>query len=335
MVELIRSGPEMLLLETDQETVVVEALKEWAILGPCEMKDTFEHAGEEHTLLIFTRVGEVLKDTRGQKNTLVVEGSAAEILAQLMNGGASDVIRKTRIVARIILMRTMGDVEASFDAIQADYGGEERSLTDILTQEEEKGVVVALTEQSLNRQVTLNDIHEEKCLFLHEDYYRIYKNLRADALKFLNIGLGNRDWNEFEIRIYDIYGAFALHYERLLHVLTSLEAGIVLGASWGKDYPRVLLAIDIYRVRLFTFRDPAVIKSILLGLEVLEDGTRIIDLDLFKNRKKIYWQDLFRGKRDSRTEIALEQRRRILEKLSDEDLEELKRLEQKILKTRE
>ncbi|MHB1393884.1 MAG: hypothetical protein ACYCYE_12585 [Clostridia bacterium] len=39
-----------------------------------------------------------------------------------------------------------------------------------------------------------------------------------------------------------------------------LELGIILGESWGKDNPRPMMSVEVYRVRFFTFHNPIYIK---------------------------------------------------------------------------
>jgi hypothetical protein len=107
-----------------------------------------------------------------------------------------------------------------------------------------------------------------------------------------------------------------------------------LGASWGKDYPRPMLAIEIYRVRFFTYYDPIYIKKILLGLEYLDNGTRIVDYDLFYKRKKLYWAETVEKGAGERHLIAAKYRKEILSKLSAAQTEKLHEIEQDILASR-
>ena len=99
-----------------------------------------------------------------------------------------------------------------------------------------------------------------------------------------------------EIRIYDKYGAYNLHYNRMIEVFDDLDIGLVLGESWSKDYPKALLSVQIYRVRFFTFKEADELKRILLGLEYLRDGTRVVDYDVYCKNKKVGWVDLLKRK---------------------------------------
>jgi hypothetical protein len=181
--------------------------------------------------------------------------------------------------------------------------------------------------------MSLNDIYE-KVLFMEERYYPLLKSLRSHALKYLNMGIANKDWYEIEIRIFDRYSAYKLHYERLLNVIENLELGIILGESWGKDHPRPMMLVEVYRVRFFTFYSPVYIKRILLGMEYLEDGTRIIDYDIYYNRKKLDWTETVESGIKSRHLLGIKYREEILSKLSEPEKGKMHMLEESILHTR-
>jgi hypothetical protein len=74
-----------------------------------------------------------------------------------------------------------------------------------------------------------------------------------------------------------------------------------------------------------------------MGLEYLDDGTRICGLDLLSNHKKIEWTEVVdkETKGFGRVELALKYRREILNKLNEKDFARIKRYEDEILNTRE
>lgn len=334
MVELIRNGAGIILVVTEHEDILREHFAKDAIGGKYSLNEAFGIAGEENTVLVFTpdetRRGE---DTEGE-HAMILRGEPADILSRLINDDLTKLVRKTEIMTRSIILRAMGDLEKVFQELKEEYHGVEGRIIDFLHNEYDHGVVIAITEKSLNKQVGLQDFYQDKCLLVDTDYYTLFKDLRANALKYLNTGIGNTDWYELEIKIYDVFGEFNLHLDRLIHVLTDLEVGIILGQTWSKDYPKMLMSVDVYRVRFFTFYPPKKIKRILLGLEHLEDGTRIVDYDLFHNRKKISWREAVTERRLERAEASVKYRQEILESLSPEGVKELLDLEEKILETR-
>ncbi|MHB1393885.1 MAG: hypothetical protein ACYCYE_12590 [Clostridia bacterium] len=69
-------------------------------------------------------------------------------------------------------------------------------------------------------------------------------------------------------------------------------------------------------------------------MELLDDGTRIVDYDLYYNRKKINWSDAADEGIRLRHLIGIKYRGEILSKLSDKEITELNEMEDRILATR-
>jgi len=334
MVELLRTGPGILLIDSQEEDRLRAYFSGDSVQGPLSLMDAFSFATEGETIVLLASSDEKVLKGSDEKNALVLSDEPTVILAGLINSGLACAITRTRIVSRTIIMRTMGDMEKVFDELQENYRGTEGSLMEFINSNLEQGVIIALTDKSLNRQVTLGDIYMEKCLLVNENYFTIYKELRSNALKYLNSGLKNKIWYEMDIRIYDMYGAFQLHFDRLMNVLTELEMGIVLGSTWTKDYPKMLLAVDVYSVRFFTFYEPKYIKKILLGMEYVDDGTRIVDYDLYMGRKKISWRDLTKDKKMTRDALGLHFRKETMSNLTHQEVKKIHEMEEKVMESR-
>jgi hypothetical protein len=336
MVELIRNGSGIVLVVTGHEDRLLEYFGKDALGGRYTLNEAFGKAGEENTILVFAEdeAEERIEEAVEGKHAIILNGSPADVLSRFINDDLVKLVKKTEIMNRSIIIRAIGDLDKVFQELKEDYNGTEGNILDFLHHDYDQGVIIALTDKSLNKQVELQDFYQNKCLLVDSDYYSVFKDLRANALKYLNTGIGNCDWYELEIKIYDVFGEFKLHLERLIHVLTDLEVGIILGQTWSKDYPKMLMSVDVYRVRFFTFYLPEKIKRILLGLEHLEDGTRIVDYDLFHNRKKISWRQAVTERRLERSEASNRYREEILAGLSPEGVQELLELEAKILETR-
>ncbi|MGE5676775.1 MAG: hypothetical protein ACM3ZR_01845 [Pseudomonadota bacterium] len=334
MLSLIRGGPKILLFESEN----AEELKKYFInekgAYKNDFEDVFENAGEEHTIIFFVdRITEVVDLDRTDGALLIAEEPDV-VLCSLLNDNRGSLVRRSRIATRIILLRVMGDMEKVIEEVKKDYECVEGNVIDILNTQNEKGTVIVLTEKPLHRNISFKRDVYKKALFIREKYTPLMRELRSHALKYLNSGLGNKDWYEMEIRIFDRYSEYKLHYERLLNIVEWLELGIILGESWGKDYPRPMMSVEIYRVRFFTYYDPIYIKKMLLGLELLDDGTRIVDYDLYFNRKKLNWSDAADEGIKLRHLIGVKYRGEILSKLNGEEITELHEMENRILATR-
>jgi len=334
MVELLRTGPGIVLIETHEKEKLQKFYGVSPSLGMFSLEDAFSTATEGETIVLITPDDRKVLRSSEDRNAVILPDEPSVILSNLISSGMSSFVNKTKIVSRTIIMRTMGDMERVFDELQEDYHGIEGSIMEFINSNLEQGVIIALTDKSLNRQVTLGDIYMEKCLLINVNYFTIFKELRSNALKYLNSGLGNKVWYEMDIRIYDMYGAFKLHYERLINVLTELEMGIVLGSSWSKDYPKMLLAVDVYSVRFFSFYEPHYIKKVLLGMEYVDDGTRIVDYDLYMGKKKISWRDLTKDRKMTRDILGMQYRKETLSNLTHEEEMKIYEMEEKVMKTR-
>lgn len=334
MLSLIRGGPKILLFESGS----MEELRDYFIKEKNayfnDFDDVFENAGENHTVIfIINKITEVV-DLGKTGNGFLIAEEPDVILCNLLNDEKSHLVSRARISTRIIILRAIGNLERVIKEISEDYECIEGDSIELLNDYNEKGTMVAITDKPLHMNISFKKDVYKKALFIKEKYRPLIRSLRSHALKYLNSGLENKDWYELEIRIFDKYGEYDLHYKRLLNIMERLEVGIILGASWGKDYPRPMLVIEIYRVRFFTYYDPIYIKKILLGLEVLDDGTRIVDYDLFFKRKKIYWTEAADEGIKERQLIGVKYRKDMLLKLSEKEIEELYEMEKDILATR-
>lgn len=334
MFSLVRSGPKILIFESDHIQELSEYLIKEKNACSYDYDTAFERAGEDYTIIFLTRKISEVVDLRQVECSLIIREEPDVILCDLLNDGMNHLIKKARTSTRIIIMRSIGDLERVVKEISEDYDCVVGNLPELLNTNNEKGTIVILTDKPIHRTISFKEDIYEKSIFVRKRYRPLLRDLRSHALKYLNSGLGNKDWYELEIRIFDRYSAYKLHYQRLLDIMEWLELGIILGESWGKDTPRPLMSVEVYRVRFFTFHDPIYIKKILLGLELLDDGTRIVDYDLYYNRKKLNWSDAADEGIKVRHLIGIKYRKEIISKLSDREICELKAMEDKILQTR-
>ncbi len=330
MLSTIRSGPKMLIIGTPEPDRVVGYLN-----GICpgirgSFIEVFDATQEEDSIVILTQanLNQVIPLSTIQ-DTFSLKIDMETLLCGLLTDGINVHIRQIRMAPRMILLRSMGDLGKSMEVIRSDYPGESGTVLDLMNQFANSGAVIALTDKPLHMVCGVDDIFSE-ALHVQIPYGTLYKDLRSNALKYLNAGIGNKDWTELEIRIFDRISAYDLHYKRLLQMIEALELGLILGEGWGKDSPRFLMKVDVYRVRLMTFLDAAEIKRYLVGLEYLEDGMRIADQDVYLNRKKIGWNEVAKGYANSREALGKLYRNRIVEKLALKERQEFVGLEEEI-----
>jgi len=335
MVSLVRSGPRIIMLKSSNH----EALRDYLTLEfqaiNLDLYSAFEHAKEDNTIIYIANDLSESVPLKEVLDTFLITEEPEMLLSKLFTQANRNLIEDVRPAPHILLVRAIGDMESVLKQMQSDVGGEISSFREIIDHGNDKTTLVAITEKPLNRNIVISDFYE-KFLRLEGRHYEYLKDLRMHALKYLNIGIGNRDWHEIEIRIYDRYSAYKLHYDRLIEMFEGLELGLVLGESWSKDYPRFMMSVEVYRVRFFTFKEPKTIKWLLLGMEYLSDGTRIVDFDVYYNHKKIDWLDTLRpGDPRTRHLAGLKAREEVFSRLSDDAITELEKLEIDVIKTRD
>lgn len=330
MLSMIRSGPKMLLIGTPEPEVLSRYLSDLypGIRGT--FTEVFDGAREEHSIVILTQgnLGEAVPMSTVQEAfSLAVDMES--LLCAILSDGMNVHIRQIRMATRMILLRSMGDLEKSLNSLETDFSGERGSVLDLMNRHSNEGAVVAFTQKPLHRVCGLEDIFPN-ALYVQGSFGTLFKELRSHGLKYLNAGIDNKDWVELEIRIYDRLSAYELHYKRLLQMIEALELGMILGEGWGKDHPRFMMTVDVYRVRLMTFLDPEEIKRYLVGLEYLEDGMRMADQDVYLDRKKLYWNVVAKGHAASREALGKLYRSKILTKLTPEEATEFLAVEAEI-----
>ncbi len=334
MFSLVRNGPKILLFKSLEVQNLKDFFVEQFNAKVYDFDTAINKANENYTMLFISEEMKDVVDKESIKQILIVKEDTDVLLCHLLKMDTKGLINDIRTAPRILLMRIVGDPDIVMNQIQMDLGGELGSFMEMLESGNEFTTLVSLTEKPLSGRMGTGDLFG-KTLKLEGNHYKFVKELRMHALKYLNVGIGNKDWNEIEIRIFDRYSAYKLHYDRLIELFENLELGIVLGESWSKDYPRLFMSVEVYRVRFFTFHDPKYIKKLLLGMEYLEDGTRIVDYDVYFNQKKMDWTDVLE-KKDPRARnlSGLKYRQEIFSRLSSKDAEVFLELEKEIFKTR-
>lgn len=334
MVSLLRNGPRMLFVSTSNRLKLIDYLMLEFKAELMDLDTIFDKADEFHTILYLVPKLKSAIIKSDVTDALLIKADAVDFLCQIHPIVDNDLIDGLRPAPRSIILRAIGDMDEILKVIQADFGGELGTYDACVQNSGEHSTIIGLTDKPLNRSAKFEDLHPA-FLRIDDDYFSLKRELKMHAFGYLNTGIESKKWHELDIRIFDSYSAFKIHYERLVEVLDSLELGLILGESWSKDYPRVFMPVEVYSLRFFTFKDPKVIKRILFGLEHLEDGTRVVDYDVYYKNKKIYWKECVEGKaKEDRMHASLAARAEIYERLDDATKNELDQLEIAILKSR-
>lgn len=332
MLSFMRGGPRLLVAESPDG-----ALADWLGRQGSE-SPSFEEAfdagdGESCIVGLVDSVGAPVR-LADVRRLFLVHLPVEDLLLRMLSDKAPGRGR-VRMAPRLLVIRGAGDLGAVVGRIEDEIGAFPGRFLD-LVDEAEDGVILSVTARSLESKVALADLHP---VSLHVprsslEPRELERLLRLNGLRYLNAGLGDRDWYDLEIRVYDRYEAYGIQLERILRIANALELGLVLGESWSKDSPRFLMSIDVYRIRLASYMVPERVKGFLLGLEYLDDGLRVGDYDLMRGDRKVHWSDAaVEGIRD-RKELGMRFRRELLGLLPQADREALSLLEDRLRASR-
>lgn len=326
MFSVVRGSLRVLFIRGEREPLEA-VLASGFPLRECSFPEALNTAGEGQTVAVFP--GNRLKE----RKCLVVSGASDEILGAFVNHG-SRWLRSVRLVPRIILFRVFGDRERVLAEMEKDFHGVRGTLKQVFRWRCPRGeVAICFTMSPLNRVLSLEDLMDEVLFPEKMSYDHVYASLRNRGMMYFREGLENRKWNGLEIRIYDSWGNFREHLERVRIVFQGLDAVVVLSEGWGKDYAHILMPVTVYRLEIVTFLSPGDVKKILLGLEYSKKGMRIVDLDLYFGGEKVSWGGLARRK-NQREELGREMREMLLERLHPADLEKLDAAEEALVSLR-
>lgn len=343
MINLFRSGPRLLVIETPEIDTCLKNMKDHFTSVKIEkntMDDSFENtindlfslADDKMTIILLTNTMKPNLDLEDIQVAILVVEKLESLLCDIINDMPKYDITRTRIGPRLLVVKAIGDIDKVLilanKEIQSTF-----TEPDTMYKSYNSGTLIAFTDKNFTTPVSLNEVYGT-CLHSNLPYTEILKNLRSRNLKYLNAGIGNQDWYEIKVKIFDSSGHFDLHYDRLVYALEALELGIILGESWGRDAATVFKSVGVYTVRIFTYKEPKYIKTILVGLEYLAEDVRLVDYDLFYKKRKIHWDDVRTPTVKRKTALGVHYRNLLLDMLSDEQVKTLKEMEEVILESK-
>lgn len=326
---LFRIGPRHLFLRTKNVDDVTDFLVSSLKGEVTDFWKAFEKASENSTICYITGIDLKKTYVEDAKKIVLVNDASSSILCSIISSQTSRLLQKVDLGPASVVMRVAGDEHKIVEKLKEIFGGKEVDWIEGIGIGEKDDTIIALTRKVLAGPVA--DFLDTK-LLISKPVREIQDKLRLEGLRLITQNLDDSQWYELRINIYDSYGDYFRHYDRLMFVLSKLEMGMVLGESWTKDFAVMLYWVLTYQVRLFTFHTPAEIKKILMALEYSVEGDRLVDFDLYYKNKKFYWYDVNkdRGKGKSKLDEAKIYRQNLYEKLSSEDIKTLEEMEKTI-----
>ncbi len=205
--------------------------------------------------------------------------------------------------------------------------------TKTVLKKHDEGTVIMFTKGNLNKVLEFSQL-QPVCVYTSEHFSETINNLDHHALKYINRNTENCDWFNLTINIRDKHEDYKNHYNRLIYALDCIGAGMVLKEGYSEDNARLFSTSNVYKIILYTYMEPAEIKKVLLALEYMENGERIVDYDLYYKKKKVHWSDVKTSNLKSAEKLSDFYRHKLYESLEPDDIEYIRSIEDTIFASR-
>lgn len=311
----LRLGPQYLCLRSSSPSRVESALVDLGAVRGYNLAATLGNAGENDSVVMLAP----LATTSSSANTIfMVPHPAAMVLATLINTNTASTLKSVELGPGFLVMRIPTPGSPLIDRLAEEYHGQKIDLASGITIGKSGDTMLGFTTHPISTTISAKQMEPDQ-LLIHRPASSLLQDLRQGAVRYFTEALkeSESEWYELRINIYDAYGNYKLHLDRLIMVLEELEAGLILGERWTRDHAFALLSVTAYQVRLFTHWHPLKIKYLLLGLEYNSDGQRIVDFDLYYKNQKLNWVQTVKGKgKQSRAAVGMAARDALLNQVS-------------------
>jgi len=341
-MKLFKNCPSILIIYTKDYVQLITSFEEifpFVSESSLEMdadrkiKDVFNIAKENQTIILLTEKLSDFVNVSDIKEAMVIDEKLSSILVDLINYPTLiESIEKIRKGPDLITMKNYGDIEKFFLSIKKDLKAHEGETFDLL-ELNNKGTIVTFTNYNINNQLNVNALYK-KSLYTNYSKEEVLNKVDQNGIKYINDSISKKGWNEYKIKIYDTYDQYNYHYTRLLYIIDLMNLGLVLKEGWGQDAGTLFKHVPVYELYLYTPMSPKEIKEILVGSEYLETGERIVDLDLFHEKEKIKWSLLKTEESFKKEDVGIKYRKKLLDNFSEEEIDELKKIEEVIEKSK-
>lgn len=342
MMKLFKNCPSILIIYTKDSISLINSFKEnfsfvdessLEVNASRKIKDVFSKALEHQTIVLITENLSDFVNVSDIKKAIIVDIRINNILIDLVNHKSlGGLIGKIRKGPDLITMKNYGDIEKFFFSVKNDINGYEGNTFDLL-ELNNTGTIVTFTNYNINNQLNINALYKNS-IYTKYSKEEVINKIDYNGIKYINESLSKKGWYEYKIKIYDSYDQYNYHYNRLLFIIDKLNLGLILKEGWGQDAGTLFKHVAVYELYLYTPMPPKKVKEILVGSEYLVSGERIVDLDLFHNRKKIKWSILKTEDTYTKEAIGIKYRKKVLNDLSQTEINQLKEIEEVIKKSK-
>lgn len=330
-MNFVRSGPRYLFLKVKNPDFFCQNLSQLTEVKQLNFQTAIKLAAEESVIVFLSDHQKESFKVEDSDLILYLPMNSTALLAVILNEASlSQAVEKVTAGPGQLVMRIPEAGKKVIEEIIDNYQAQEVSILEGIDRGSADSTIISFTEQPIkSRLKSLKKVRDN--ILVNKNSTQVFEELRRDAVRYITHGLKGNQWSELKINIYDSDELYELEYERLMTILSDLEAGIILGESWTKDHAFALFSITAYQVRLFTFLEPLEIKKILFAFEYNSQGERLVDYDLFNKSKKISWSEILNdNKRHDRQKLAFKFREEIMQELSQAARERYFELEEEI-----
>ncbi|GAB1433637.1 hypothetical protein MASR2M29_22630 [Spirochaetota bacterium] len=328
-----RLSSRLLFIRTSNVEVLTDFLLHEFESQTSSIDKALMEASEDSSVVFLTKPENKSTNPDEAEVILHVEASSSAILMALINEKKTHLLESTVLGPGLLVMRLPEQGAAVVELLKNDYEGQFASFEEGLSTGDSNSTLIAFTDKAINRYMVIKN-SPFPYLLVKQPVNQMQRNIRRDAVRYITGSLKDKEWYEYRINIYDSYGRYKQHLERLMLIINELELGFALGERWTKDHALVLYSVTAYQVRIFSMLAPEKFKLILVGLEFDSRGKRFVDLDLYYRSKKVEFSSLdMEYKKGERSALALSMRDKILSGIGIEAKKDLDKIEAGLLQS--
>ena len=335
-MSFVRSGPKILVIDSKNEDALKEYLNTHFKVDERSHQLSFEEivvsVSNDNTVIYLADSAHDNVRNIQRSQSLIIRESSQDILMHLINSGHCDLLHYVRKGPKIVLMKVVDDIEQSITQLASDFNAVIEPTRSVL-KEHHNGTVIFLTKENIYRPVKLSQLHDH-AVFSDSDYGDVINLLDHHALKYLSENINNQKWCDLQIYINDTYQFHKVHYDRLIYILDQLGVGIVFKEGWQYYRHRLFFKRERYTLSLYTYLSPKEMKKILLALEFMENGERLVDFNLMYKKRELHWEEVNTIPFKRQEDLSLHYRHELNAMLSTEAVEKFRSMDEYIFATR-
>lgn len=311
-----RMSSRFLFLRTKESSALITFLKQRFNTEPVSLENALHKASEDSSIVFITSADSKSTDPYKALAIMYVPFGSSDILMAIINNKLSGLIEKAQLGPGFLIMRIPEKGDSIIELIKSEYGGILTTFKDGLSIGDSSSTLMAFSTKAINNYMLVKKT-PYPYLLINQPVNFMQRNIRRDAIKYITGSLKDKEWYEYRINIYDSYGRYKQHLERLMLIINELELGFALGERWTKDHALVLYSVTAYQVRIYSLLEPESMKLTMVGLEFDSKGMRFVDLDLYFRSRKVEYSSLaMESKKKERSVLAMEMRQKILDGLN-------------------